>query len=287
MDLPTDIRASGPRIAMLPVLRLGNPPKFTSEHTDCVAVEEPLEIRLHGRPAAVLMRTPGGQLEDRELIMGFLFCEGVITLASQVLEIERLENVDTCQQVTGMTGTTVDVRLDSPSRGRGIERFFYSTSSCGACGKRSIDSLEVKGTDVGNGPMVTSGMLLQVLEDSRHQQALFTLTGGVHSSGLYTRAGARVELREDVGRHNALDKVIGARLIADCIPLANHILAISGRVGYEIIQKAAVAGIPLIVAVGAPTSLAVNLAAIHGITLAGFARAGTMNVYTHPQRIAI
>jgi FdhD protein len=186
-----------------------------------------------------------------------------------------------------MTGTTVDVRLDSPSRGRGIERFFYSTSSCGACGKRSIDSLEVKGTGVGNGPMVTSGMLLQVLEDSRHQQALFTLTGGVHSSGLYTRAGARVELREDVGRHNALDKVIGARLIANCIPLANHILAISGRVGYEIIQKAAVAGIPLIVAVGAPTSLAVNLAAIHGITLAGFARAGTMNVYTHPQRIAI
>ena len=287
MDHQPQIRPNGPNMVWLPTLRLGNLVDSASERADCVAVEEPLEIRLHGRPAAVLMRTPGGPAEDRELIMGFLFCEGVINLASQVLAIEHLEKVDSCQQNEALAGTVVEVRLDSPSRGRGVERFFYSTSSCGACGKRSIDSLEINGRVISNGPVVAPAFLRQILEDSRNNQALFNLTGGVHSSALYTATGERVELREDVGRHNALDKVIGACLLASRTPLNDYILAISGRVGYEIIQKAAVAGIPLIVAVGAPTSLAVSLAVSHGITLAGFARGGSMNIYSHTQRITL
>lgn len=286
MDTPPEIGTPELNRAWIPTLRFENAHHSPGERKDCVAVEQPLEIRLHGRPAAVLMRTPGDDAEDRELIMGFLFCEGVISHANQVMAIERLDDSGSAPHAAVMAGTIVDVRLDSPSRGRGVERFFYSTSSCGACGKRTIDSLEVWGNCSETGPVVAHALLQHILDDSRNHQTLFALTGGVHCSGLYTSTGDRLRLREDVGRHNALDKVIGASLLAGCIPLTGTILAISGRVGYEIIQKAAAAGIPLIVAVGAPTSLAVNLASLHGITLAGFARAGTMNIYCHPQRIA-
>ena len=269
----------------LPVWRLGGAagkalPGHGAEH-DLVAVEAPLEIRLHGRPAAVLMRTPAGDAEDRELVLGLLFCEAVITEPDQVLGLETVEDLP----ADGMAGRVVDVRLDTPARGRGWERFFYSTSSCGACGKRSIASLAVGGGLAGPGLRVPPELIATILDDARHQQQLFGLTGGVHASGLYTGTGERVLLREDVGRHNALDKVIGASLLAGRVPLAGHLLAISGRVGYEIIQKAAMAGIPLIAAVGAPTSLAVRLAEEHGITLVGFARRGSLNVYSHPARV--
>ena len=247
------------------------------EATDCVAVEAPLEIRLHGRPAAVLMRTPGN---DRELVTGFLFCEGVISHPGQIISIDPVDDA-----LAAMDGQVVDVRLDSPSRGRGIERFFYSTSSCGACGKRSIDSLEVRHQQQTTNLRVSMAVLQQALDISRSRQSLFVATGGSHASALFKPGGEPCFLREDVGRHNALDKAIGASLLAGLIPLDNHILAISGRVGYEIIQKASTAGIPVIVAVGAPTTLAVNLAVEHGITLAGFARQGAMNIYSHSERI--
>lgn len=245
--------------------------------TDCVAVEAPLEIRLHGRPAAVLMRTPGN---DRELVTGFLFCEGVISNPGQIIGIDPVDDAP-----SAMDGSVLDVRLDSPSRGRGIERFFYSTSSCGACGKRSIDSLEVRQQQQSPNLRVPKGMLQRVLDISRRGQSLFVATGGSHASAVFDTTGELAVLREDVGRHNALDKAIGACLMAGKPSLDGQILAISGRVGYEIIQKAAVAGIPVIVAVGAPTTLAVSLATSHGITLAGFVRQGSMNIYSHAWRI--
>ncbi len=250
-----------------------------------MAMEAPLEIRLHGRPAAVLMRTPGGDLEDRELVTGFLYCEGVIDAARDVLAVERVEDAPP----DGMGGTVVEVRLETPARGRGIERFFYSTASCGACGKRSIESLAVRGGAKGGMTdwTVSPGLITTLLAHAREGQSLFGLTGGVHASGLFSSGGELILLREDVGRHNALDKVIGASLMRGAMPLSQNLLVISGRVGYEIIQKAAVAGICLIAAVGAPTSLAVDLACEHGITLVGFAKADGMNVYSHPGRLKI
>lgn len=281
MDKETIRREEHPGLSRQPVHQVRAGVSCGAPQADWVAVEAPLEIRLHGRPAAVLMRTPGGELEDRELVTGFLYCEGVIAAAPEVLAVERVE--DAPQEYMG--GTVVDVRLETPSRGRGIERFFYSTSSCGACGKRSIESLAVQGVHGRAGWTISPDRILDMLAQARKDQSLFARTGGVHASGLFTPAGELVLLREDVGRHNALDKVIGASLLRGVMPLQDQILAISGRVGYEIIQKAAAAGIPLIAAVGAPTSLAVELASEHGITLVGFAKPGSMNVYSHPGRV--
>lgn len=255
----------------VPIVKLASNGASAPGATDCVAVEAPLEIRLHGRPAAVLMRTPGF---DKELVTGFLFCEGVISDPGQITSFDLVED-----STAAMGGSVVDIRLDAPSRGRGIDRFFYNTSSCGACGKRSIGSLEVPG--VVTPPFVSAdlGLAHGIMAVARANQPLFSSTGGSHASALFDQKGNLLTIREDVGRHNALDKVIGAMLLSEQVPLANHILAISGRVGYEIIQKAAAAGIPAIVAVGAPTSLAVSLAGVHGVTLAGFVRDGSMNIY--------
>lgn len=279
-----DSRKEQPGSEQEPIQRLRDGTVGSPPEPDWLAAEAPLEIRLHGRPAAVLMRTPGGEQEDRELVLGFLFCEGVISDAKQVLGIEPLEELPP----DAMGGTVVDVRLDSPSRGRSMERFFYNTSSCGACGKRSIDSLAVRRLRSYGGSSetkVSAALVADILSDARKHQRLFALTGGVHASGLYTRTGERVVLREDVGRHNALDKVIGAGLLLGRMPMADDVLAISGRVGYEIIQKAAAAGISFVAAVGAPTSLAVRLADEHGITVVGFAKGQSMNVYCHRDRV--
>jgi len=283
MDRETSHREEHTGLSRRPVHRVRDGAACGPAEGDWVAVEAPLEIRLHGRPAAVLMRTPGGELEDRELVTGFLYSEGVIDAAREVLAVERVEDAPR----DDMGGTVVDVRLETPSRGRGIERFFYSTSSCGACGKRSIESLAVKGAGSWADWTVSPERITAMLAQARNHQGLFAQSGGVHASGLFNLAGELVLLREDVGRHNALDKVIGASLLGSVMPLQDQILAISGRVGYEIIQKAAVAGIPLIAAVGAPTSLAVDLAMEHGITLVGFAKPGSMNVYSHPERVGI
>lgn len=283
MDKETNLQEEYPGLDRRQVQRIRDGAPCGPAEGDGVAVEAPLEIRLHGRPAAVLMRTPGGELEDRELVTGFLFCEGVIDAAREILAVERVEDAPQ----DGMGGTVVDVRLEAPSRGRGIERFFYSTSSCGACGKRSIESLSVKATRGTLDWRVSPERITDMMAQARMGQRLFAQTGGVHASGLFSLDGGLVLLREDVGRHNALDKVIGASLLRGVMPLGEHLLAISGRVGYEIIQKASVAGIPFIAAVGAPTSLAVDLAMEHGITLVGFAKSSSMNVYSHPGRVGI
>jgi len=283
MDKETNLQEEYPGLNRRQVQRIRDGAPCGPAEGDAVAVEAPLEIRLHGRPAAVLMRTPGGEPEDRELVTGFLFCEGVIDAAREILAVERVEDAPQ----DGMGGTVVDVRLEAPSRGRGIERFFYSTSSCGACGKRSIESLSVKATRGTSDWRVSPERITDMMAQARMGQRLFAQTGGVHASGLFSLDRGLVLLREDVGRHNALDKVIGASLLRGVMPLGEHLLAISGRVGYEIIQKASVAGIPFVAAVGAPTSLAVDLAMEHGITLVGFAKGGSMNVYSHPGRVGI
>jgi FdhD protein len=229
---------------------------------DEVAVEEPLEIRVDGRPLAVTMRTPG---HDEELALGFLFGEGLIDgprEASLTLEANTVE-------VQGPL-------LKDPSA-----RSFYTTSSCGVCGKGALE--EVDAPPAEPGPAVPRDLLAGLPDLLR--QPTFERTGGLHATGLFTPEGALVEVREDVGRHNAMDKVIGWALRHAVTPLHPHILCVSGRLSFELVQKAAVAGAPILVGVGAPSSLAIRLAHDQRITLAGFARGGRVNIYTHVERV--
>jgi FdhD protein len=233
---------------------------------DDVAVEDPLEIRVDGAPLAVTMRTPG---HDEELALGFLFTEGLI---------DRVHPVGLTDD---FAANTVEVRgplLRDPG-----SRRFYTTSSCGVCGKGALQEVAVWAPTAGPGPLVSRG-LLAALPD-RLRQPGFERTGGLHATGLFTAAGELLLVREDVGRHNAMDKVVGRALIEGLVPLRELILCVSGRLSFELVQKAAVAGAPILVGVGAPTSLAVELAADRGITLAGFARRGRVNVYTGAERI--
>jgi FdhD protein len=229
---------------------------------DEVAVEEPLEIRVDGAPLAITMRTPG---HDEELALGFLFGEGLIDgprEASLTLEVNTVE-------VTGPL-------LKDPSA-----RSFYTTSSCGVCGKGALE--EVDSRPIAPGPAIPRELLANLPELLR--QPTFERTGGLHATGLFTPDGTLVEVREDVGRHNAMDKVIGWALRHGVAPLHPRILCVSGRLSFELVQKAAMAGAPILVGVGAPSSLAIRLADDKGITLAGFARAGRVNVYTHVERV--
>lgn len=244
---------------------------------DAVAVEAPLEVRIGGKPVTVLMRTPGC---DEELVTGFLFGEGVIADADDIISIDRptderdpdYENV-------------VNVRLMVSRRAVEVDRPFYSSSSCGICGKKSIASIAVRGP-ASTSKLEVSRQVLTALPDRlRAAQPVFARTGGVHASGLFAPNGDLIVVREDVGRHNALDKIIGWAMDKGRVPLADSVLLVSGRVSYELVQKAVAAGIPVLAAVGAPSSLAVELATRFGITLVGFLRANALNVYTHPQRV--
>ncbi len=229
---------------------------------DEVAVEEPLEIRVDGRPLAITMRTPG---YDEELALGFLFGEGLIDgprKASLTLEINTVE-------VEGPL-------LKDPS-----SRNFYTTSSCGVCGKGALEQVEAPPSQPG--PIIPRELLAR-LPDSL-KQPTFERTGGLHATGLFTPDGKLLEVREDVGRHNAMDKVVGWALRHGVTPLHPHVLCVSGRLSFELVQKAAMAGAPILVGVGAPSSLAIRLAHDNGITLAGFARAGRVNIYTHVERV--
>jgi len=248
--------------------------------SDLVAVEQPLELRFHGKPASVLMRTPG---HDRELALGYLFHEGIITSLDQVQSIDRPEGESGL--VEG-SENILEILLDTPSRVKGLDRFFFSTSSCGVCGKKSLDSVAVHGPMVQGNFVVTPSFLSTLADRLLPHQTLFHQTGGVHACGLFTPKGELVCLREDVGRHNAFDKLAGYALEQRLHPLSSGILLLSGRVGYEMAQKAIVSGIPMVIAVGAPTSLAVELCEQWGITLVGFLRGKKMNVYTHPERIS-
>ena len=241
---------------------------------DPVAVEEPLEIRLEGKPAAVTMRTPG---EDLDLVAGFLFTEGVVDGADDIVAIAHVDDP------ADPRGNTVDVRL-SPGvpahrRERAVRELFAS-SSCGVCGKASIALLHQRIPPLA-GRLVPSTALLLSLPDRLYAaQAAFHRTGGLHAAALFDLEGELDCLREDVGRHNAVDKVLGWRLRQDRVPVSDRLLLISGRAGFEIVQKAAVAGVPTLVSVGAPTTLAVDLARELGMSLVGFLRDGRFNRYS-------
>jgi FdhD protein len=233
---------------------------------DEVAVEEPLEIRVDGEALAVTMRTPG---HDDELALGFLVGEGL------------LGEPRAADPPPDLAGNVVDVRgplLREPPRRR-----FYATSSCGVCGKGALEEIEVISAPLPPGPVVARG-LLAALPD-RLRQPGFERTGGLHATGLFTPAGELLCVREDVGRHNAMDKVVGRALLDGALPLHDRILCVSGRLSFELVQKAVVAGAPMLVGVGAPTSLAVRAAQDRGLTLVGFARGDRANVYAHPARV--
>jgi FdhD protein len=233
---------------------------------DEVAVEEPLEIRVDGTPIAVTMRTPG---EDEELALGFLYGEGLI---------------DTSRAAgppADLAANTVEVQ--GPLAHEPSSRAFYTTSSCGVCGKGALEEVAVHAPPVAPGPTVARDLLAQLPD--RLRQPTFDRTGGLHATGLFTDTGELVAAREDVGRHNAMDKVIGWALRQGMLPLHGRILCVSGRLSFELVQKAAVAGAPVLVGVGAPSSLAIRLADDRGMTLAGFARGSSVNVYTGTERV--
>jgi FdhD protein len=231
---------------------------------DEVAVEEPLEIRVDGAPLAVTMRTPG---HDDELALGFLFGEGLIDgvrAAEPTLEVNTVD-------VTGPLSRDVAARS------------FYTSSSCGVCGKGALEEVSVHSERAAPGPVLPRALLAGLPD--RLRQPTFARTGGLHATGLFTPDGELVCVREDVGRHNAMDKVVGWALREGLVPLHPHVLCVSGRLSFELVQKAAVAGAPVLVGVGAPTSLAVRLADDRGLTLCGFARGGRVNVYTSEERV--
>jgi len=234
--------------------------------SDTVAVEEPLEIRIDAQPLAVTMRTPG---HDEELALGFLYGEGLIDGPRDVGLTEDF------------AANTVEVR--GPLTREPGERRFYTTSSCGVCGKGALEEVAVHSGPLPDGPAVVRSLVADL--PNRLEQPAFVHTGGVHATGLFTADGVLLHSREDVGRHNAMDKVVGRALLDGIVPLGERILCVSGRLSFELVQKAAVAGAPILVGVGAPSSLAISLAEDRGLTLCGFARRGRMNVYTHPQRI--
>jgi FdhD protein len=234
--------------------------------TDHVAVEEPLEIRVDGRPLAVTMRTPG---HDEELALGFLHGEGLVDGPRTV----RLPE-DLAANAVEVSGPL----LRDPG-----ERRFYTSSSCGVCGKGALEEVAVDAKPLRGGPAWARQLLADLPE--RLRQPTFERTGGLHATGLFDAGGELVIAREDVGRHNAMDKVVGRALLDGLVPLEGFALCVSGRLSFELVQKAAVAGAPILVGVGAPSSLAVELAEGTGMTLAGFARGGRVNVYTHPERI--
>ncbi|MDX6468054.1 MAG: FdhD protein [Gaiellaceae bacterium] len=235
---------------------------------DHVAVEEPLEIRIGGSPVAVTMRTPG---HDEELALGFCLSEGLRPEGARVPDDLAANTVD------------VDAPGFDPAR---LQRSFYTTSSCGVCGKGALDAVAVESPRVTAELRIPLSLVSSLPDSLRAAQAAFAVTGGLHATGLFSSAGELLCVREDVGRHNALDKVIGWAFGAGRLPLADSVLCVSGRLSFELVQKAAVAGCPVMVAVGAPSSLAVDLAADRGVTLCGFVRGGTANVYTEAWRIS-
>jgi FdhD protein len=234
---------------------------------DEVAVEEPLEIRIGGRPVAVTMRTPG---HDEELALGFCLSEGLAPAEASLTE--------------DLAANTVDVRAPTFDAER-LARSFYTTSSCGVCGKGALEAVAVEAPRVESELKVPASLVAALPERLHDSQATFAATGGLHATGLFDPAGRLLCAREDVGRHNAMDKVVGWAFRRGLLPLAEALLCVSGRLSFELVQKAAVAGCPILVAVGAPSSLAVELAADRGITLCGFVRGGRVNVYTEAWRI--
>jgi FdhD protein len=234
---------------------------------DHVAVEEPLEIRIGGTPVAVTMRTPG---HDEELALGFCLSEGLRPESARVPD--------------DLAANTIDVHAGGFDATR-LQRSFYTSSSCGVCGKGALEAVAVEAPRVESQLRVPVGLVASLPDRLREEQATFAATGGLHATGLFAADGTLLCSREDVGRHNAFDKVVGRAFLDGLLPLAEYVLCVSGRLSFELVQKAAVAGCPILVAVGAPSSLAVELAGDRGVTLCGFVRGGSANVYTEPWRI--
>jgi FdhD protein len=264
-----------------PVLRLSE--DGTKRRQDALAAEEPLELRVGGKALAVTMRTPG---HDVELAHGFLLTEGVIGAAADVSTARYCDSVDDNGR---NTYNVLDVALapgvEPPDTG--VERNFYTTSSCGVCGKAALDAVKLKTrfSPAADDCRVSPETLVTFPDLLRERQRVFESTGGLHAAGIFTADGEPLVVREDVGRHNAVDKVTGWALLDGRVPLAGSVLMVSGRASFELVQKAAMAGIPMLAAVSAPSSLAAELADEQGITLVGFLRGSSMNVYTHAERI--
>jgi FdhD protein len=266
-----------PRIHAWQAIRVSNAPPYSAteidvvrlpgerQERDLVAVEEPLEIRINGEPVAVTMRTPG---HDEELALGFCLTEGLAPRHARI--------------PADLAANTVDVDADGAPQARN----FYTSSSCGVCGKGALEAVAVEAPRVSVELRVPLDLVARLPRRLRDAQAGFDVTGGLHATGLFAADGDLVCGREDVGRHNAMDKVIGWAFGAGRLPLSDAILCVSGRLSFELVQKAAVAGCPILLAVGAPSSLAVELAADRGVTLCGFVRDGRSNVYTEQWRIA-
>jgi FdhD protein len=244
---------------------------------DRLATEEPLEIRLHDQPFAVIMRTPGA---DIELAAGFLFSERVLHGADDLATIEHCRDADNIMNVM-LAGDAVGRMHDALAERRNV----VANSSCGLCGRLTIDSLRTGIAAIDAEPRVPSGVLAGLPDSLRRSQPLFDTTGGLHAAGLFDTDGRLVTSAEDVGRHNAVDKIIGRLLMREALPLSSMTLFVSGRTSFEIVQKAWLGGIPVVGSVSAPSSLAVDLARDAGITLAGFVRDGRFNIYAHPHRI--
>jgi FdhD protein len=234
---------------------------------DEIAVEEPLEIRVEGRPIAVTMRTPG---HDEELAVGFLVSEGVSPGQASI--------------PSDLAQNTVDVEVENFDFER-LSRNFYTSSSCGVCGKGALEAVAVEAPPIESTLTVPTALVAELPGRLREAQPTFAATGGLHATGLFSAEGELLAVREDVGRHNAMDKVVGWAFGAGLLPLADNVLCVSGRLSFELVQKAAVAGCPILVAVGAPSTLAVDLARDRRLTLCGFVRGGRVNVYSEPRRI--
>jgi FdhD protein len=257
-----------------------------SARPDTLVAEEPLEIRLNGKPLAITMRTPG---DDFALAAGFLVSEGVLGTA------EELANILYCAGATAdgvNTYNVVDVRLAPGVAVPDItlERNVYTSSSCGLCGKASLDAVRTTTRHpIADAPplLITPELLAALPDRLRAAQRVFDRTGGLHAAALFSETGELIDVREDVGRHNAVDKLVGRALQEDRLPLSRSVLLVSGRASFELAQKAVMAGIPVLAAVSAPSSLAVDLAAETGLTLVGFLRGASMNVYAGERRIAL
>ena len=257
---------------------------FTSK-PDVLVTEEPLEIRAESptqqvQPIAVTMRTPG---HDFELAVGFLFTEGIIKQSDDVRTVRYCQLPDSAEQQFNVVTVSLTSQFDEALSRRGM----VTSASCGICGTTSIEQLSqmTSRVDLSTGPVMTAQMLTSLPDIIRKAQPTFDRTGGLHAAGLVDASGEAYCVREDIGRHNAVDKVIGKAVLDGKVPISNHALVVSGRLSFEIIQKAAMAGIAFIAAVGAPSSLSVETAEDLGITIVGFVRDGTANIYTHAHRI--
>jgi FdhD protein len=271
----------GRRVAERRVLKVGTE-GAARRSRDRLAVEEPLELRVAGRPVGVTMRTPG---DDFELAIGYCISERLVARPDDVAAVRFCAPEGQAQEFNVLT---VDLRPGVPVPDPSLDRLVVTSSSCGVCGKASIDAVTVDcPTLAGDGLAVATGVLATIPDRVREAQRVFEQTGGLHAAAICGPDGEVRCVREDVGRHNAVDKVIGWAATERRLPLHGMVLFVSGRCSFEVVQKAAVAGVPLVAAVSAPSSLAVELADRLGMTLVGFLRGDTMNVYTHPHRITL